>query len=238
MAHESRHEASAEPRKWGIVSGTFLAFVTFFLPQFILIPVVGLIEAIPTDTNTKLFLLQGLSELCTVGLLWLLLRYVYKTSLTTLGLGRFDAGLLGWSILAFPLYLIASTFVTNLSGTLFPSINLTQTQDIGYANPNGLVLVLVFLALVCLAPFVEELLFRGFLFTAFRRVFGFWIGAIAVSLLFAIAHGQLNVGIDVFVLSMFLCYLREKTQSLWPSIAMHALKNLVAFTYLFIIHIK
>jgi membrane protease YdiL (CAAX protease family) len=133
--------------------------------------------------------------------------------------------------------MVLSIVLSSIFAVVF-SINLQQQQDIGYTNPNGFELALIFVALVGLAPFVEEVLFRGFLFAAFRRTFGFWLGAIGVSLLFGVAHGQANVGIDVFVLSMFLCYLREKTDSLWPSIALHVLKNLVAFTLLFIIKVN
>jgi membrane protease YdiL (CAAX protease family) len=233
--HPAEHTDA--PKQWGIVGGTFWGFATFFLPQFALVPFFGFFKALPIDENAKLFILQGISELATVLLLWLIIKKLYRTNLKSIGLGKFDFGLLGWSVLAFPLYLIASTFFSNLIAQIF-GINLLQQQDIGYTNPNGYELTLTFIALVLLAPFVEETLFRGFLFKAFRRTFGFWTGAIAVSLLFAVAHGQANVGIDVFVLSMFLCYLREKTDSLWPSIALHAMKNLVAFIFLFIMKVN
>jgi membrane protease YdiL (CAAX protease family) len=223
-----------QPRRWGIIAGTFWGFATFFLPQYALVPFLGFFSSLPIDRNAKLFMLQGISELATVVLLWLVMKNIYRTDLKSIGLGKFGPGLLGWSVLAFPVYIIVSTFFSNLAAQLF-GVNLLQQQNIGYSNPNGFELTLTFLALVLLAPFVEETLFRGFLFKAFRRTFGFWGGAVGVSLLFAVAHGQANVGIDVFVLSMFLCYLREKTNSLWPSIALHALKNLVAFIILFII---
>jgi len=234
---EAHQEHAEKPHSWGIVAGTFWGFVTFFLPQFALVPFLGFIEMLPIDHNAMLFILQGISELATVLLLWLIMKKLYRVDLKSIGLGTFDPGLLGWSVLAFPVYLIASTFFSNLVAQVF-GIDLLQQQDIGYSNPNGYELTLTFIALVVLAPFVEETLFRGFLFKAFRRTFGFWTGAIAVSLLFAVAHGQANVGIDVFVLSIFLCYLREKTDSLWPSIALHALKNLVAFIFLFIMKVN
>lgn len=233
-------QAAAEqtsPKKWGIFAAAGWAMIAFLAPQFALYPFAPLINAIATDENTKMFLFQGIAELGAVALLWFIMSRLYHAKFSDIGLGKFDVTLFGWSILAFPLYMIASIYVIGLSSRLF-NIDLEQAQNIGYANPSGGILVLVFIALVCLAPFVEELLFRGFLFNAFRRTFGFWVGALAVSLLFAVAHQQVNVGIDVFVLSMFLCFLREKTSSLWPSIGLHALKNLVAFTYLFIIHVK
>ena len=225
------------PKKWGIFAAAGWAMIAFLAPQFALFPFAPIIEALAQDQNTQMFLYQGIAELGAIALLWVIMKRLYRAKFSDIGLGKFDVTLFGWSILAFPLYMIASIVATDVAFRFF-NVDIEQAQDIGYADPSGGILVLVFIALVCLAPFVEELLFRGFLFNAFRRTFGFWVGSVAVSLLFAIAHQQLNVGIDVFVLSMFLCFLREKTGSLWPAIGLHALKNLVAFTYLFIIQIK
>jgi membrane protease YdiL (CAAX protease family) len=44
-------------------------------------------------------------------------------------------------------------------------------------------------------------------------------------------------GLDTFILSLFLIYLREKTDGLWASMALHALKNGVAFVALFVLHV-
>ena len=42
--------------------------------------------------------------------------------------------------------------------------------------------------------------------------------------------------LDTFTLSMVLCYLRQETDSLWPGILLHALKNCIAFITLFVLH--
>jgi len=41
-------------------------------------------------------------------------------------------------------------------------------------------------------------------------------------------------GIDTFILSLVLIYLREKTDSLYASIGLHMLKNTIAFLGLFV----
>jgi len=116
-----------------------------------------------------------------------------------------------------------------------------QQQQIGFDAAVGGQLWLVFISLVILPPIAEEILFRGFLFTSLRQKYKFLGSAIATSVLFGIAHLQFGTGapplwiaaIDTFVLSMVLCYLREKTGSLGASIGLHALKNLIAFVVLF-----
>ena len=85
-----------------------------------------------------------------------------------------------------------------------------------------------------LPPIAEELLFRGYLFGRLREQFGFWFTTLIVSIAFGFVHFQWNVGIDTAVLSVFLCYLRERTGSIWASMILHAIKNGFAYFLLFI----
>jgi hypothetical protein len=61
-----------------------------------------------------------------------------------------------------------------------------------------------------------------------------WAAIIITSLLFGAVHGQWNVAIDVFVLSLVLCSLREVTGNIWAGVLLHMLKNGLAFYLLFI----
>ena len=72
-----------------------------------------------------------------------------------------------------------------------------------------------------------------------------WGAVIGTSLLFAAGHlaeggsaGLLYIAaIDTFSLSLVLIYLREKTDGLWASMTLHALKNGIAFVALFALHL-
>jgi membrane protease YdiL (CAAX protease family) len=126
---------------------------------------------------------------------------------------------------------------------LFPSLNAKQKQDLGFQNVHGAQdMVLTFLSLVVLPPLAEETVFRGFIFTGLRERFK-WVWALVItSLLFGIAHLEFGTGqplvwvagLDTFCLSLVLCYLREKSDSLWPGILLHAVKNGIAFVALYI----
>lgn len=114
-------------------------------------------------------------------------------------------------------------------------IDVSQEQNIGFDNLGQLhEYLLAFVALVILPPIAEELLFRGYLFGRLRERFGFWVTTLTVSGMFGLVHMQWNVGIDVAILSIFLCYLREKTGSVWASMVLHSLKNAFAYFLLFI----
>lgn len=144
--------------------------------------------------------------------------------------------LVGYGIY-FLLYVVGLTLVK----VLIPELDLDKEQEIGFSTTTtGINLLPVFISLVILPPLAEEIVARGFLFTGLRTKLPFIYSTLIVSLLFAAAHlngakeGLLWVAaIDTLILSFVLCYLRDKTGSLWPSIGVHMLKNAVAFVILF-----
>lgn len=150
---------------------------------------------------------------------------------------RFGLSMLSWAVFAWGLYFISTIIVTAILYSInLPGVNLEQKQNIGFENlSGGLEYVVAFLLLVVVAPVFEELLFRGYLFGRIRERNGFWFSAVLTSLAFAVLHGQVNVGIDVFILSLFLCYLREKFDSVLPGVLVHAFKNGLAYILLFIL---
>ncbi|HRK41339.1 MAG TPA: type II CAAX endopeptidase family protein [Candidatus Saccharibacteria bacterium] len=145
----------------------------------------------------------------------------------------------GWNILWLPFVIwlayMGVTIVAAMGAQFLPWVDGDQAQEVGF---DGISLpveyILAFIALVVIPPIAEELLFRGYLFGRLRERFGFWVTAIVTSLTFGFVHLQWNVGIDTFVLSIFLCYLRETTGSIWASMVLHAIKNGIAYFLLFI----
>ncbi len=156
-----------------------------------------------------------------------------------------DAGYaLGGFAVYFPLLLATTQLLTQL----LPSLNVNQKQNIGFSTTiSGFPLLLVFISLVILPPLVEEALFRGFLYGGLRSKLKIVPAALVTSLLFALPHTLGNdsgasllwiAGVDTFILSLVLVFVREKTGSLWPGIFLHMLKNGLAFMSLFIFHIS
>lgn len=202
----------------------------------------------PTGLFADKTLLQFGYILLAEGLMLACLVWLFRKR----GISRRDIGLTRprWKDLAygagsFIVYISAYVMLLQVVRLLIPGFDANQRQDIGFGDASGLVpLLLVFFALVVLAPVTEEILLRGFFFGSLRRRYRFIIAAIPTSLLFAALHlggGEQGAGllwvaaIDTFVLSMVLCYLREKTGRLWASILLHAIKNGIAFTALFIL---
>jgi len=81
---------------------------------------------------------------------------------------------------------------------------------------------------VLFAPLFEELVFRGLLFATLRRRFGFWLSATLSAAIFALAHGYGLLGFASVIFSGLLwAWVYEKTGSLLPGMAAHALNNLM-----------
>lgn len=138
------------------------------------------------------------------------------------------------AIVGFVVYLALGVAATSILQHV-PGFDGSQAQDLGFSStlsPNdGL---LVFMILVVVAPIAEEIIFRGYLFGTLRRAVPVWAAILITSLLFGAIHGQWNVGVDVFFLSIVSCVLRLRTGSLWSSMLLHMMKNGLAFYILYI----
>lgn len=132
------------------------------------------------------------------------------------------------------IYILTARFLTYVM-QLFPWFDADEAQDVGFnILAPGLDRVVALLALVIIAPIVEELVMRGWLYGKIRAKLSPLKTTLLVSLLFAVLHGQWNVGISTFCLSLILCSLREITGSVWSGILLHMLNNGIAFYFLYI----
>lgn len=173
----------------------------------------------------------------TIFLPWKILRK--KTTRDELGL----RGLPTWTdLLLAPIGLIVAMVISGLLTALFvailPGIDWEQAQNVGY-NKQSLHefgnFLLAFCCLVVLAPVCEEIIFRGWLYGKLRFRMSVVPAIIITSVLFGIMHGQWNVGVTVFAMSVIMCIMRELTGTIWGGVILHMIKNGLAFYFLFII---
>jgi membrane protease YdiL (CAAX protease family) len=137
-----------------------------------------------------------------------------------------------WTVLLpFALLLAFVVFSVIWAGLLHESTKEKLLEQLG-AN-EGTTLLLLSAALTCVvAPVCEEILFRGFIFTALRNWKGTWPAAIITGLLFGGVHVGSAPVIDLVPLAFLgfgLCLLYRITGSLYPCIAAHSLNNSIAY---------
>jgi len=97
-------------------------------------------------------------------------------------------------------------------------------QNAAKAGKRDLAWEIAFAA-VCIAPITEEILFRGYFYPVFKRLFGALPAALGTSVLFAAIHNNAIgfPGLALLALALTLAY--ERTGSILVPILMHASFN-------------
>lgn len=118
----------------------------------------------------------------------------------------------------------SSLFVTVLS-ELLKDVLILETPD--FSAKYGMIdNIIINLSVIFVAPITEELVFRG-LFLKKLQKYGLWYSSVIVSLLFALIHGNIPQGVGAFFVSLILCAVTLKSNSLIPAIIIHMLNNLI-----------
>lgn len=84
---------------------------------------------------------------------------------------------------------------------------------------------LLFLVLCVLAPFIEELIFRGYFLAAFRQGMNFWPAVLLNGLLFGLFHFEPSVIWELSLMGVILGYIRLRAGSLLVPMIIHGLWN-------------
>lgn len=226
---------------WRVIFNVIAIFIVSQLVAIILVEL--LLQALGKPRNfldnspgfqfMYVFLAEGLA----VGMVLAILRS-RRLNLFAIGLGRkpkindLMRGLVGFGVF-YALLIVASIILS----IIFPDFN-KGTQDVGFNNLHGAFGVLVAaVALIILPPLGEEILVRGYLFSGLRSRMKLLPALLITSLLFGAAHLQSGTtasllwaaGVNTFILSAVLVYLREKTGALYAGMLVHMLNNAIAF---------
>lgn len=128
--------------------------------------------------------------------------------------------------------LLCVSFAINLLWSLLLAPFGLETQPqvlpIFGGGLQGLTLALVAGSLI--APVAEESFFRGFLFANLREHHGPLRAMLTTALLFALFHFTPTAFVPLFFLGCFLAFLYHLSESLLPSILLHATMNTLALT--------
>ncbi len=102
-------------------------------------------------------------------------------------------------------------------------------------NNNYLSFIILFLTTTFLAPFFEEVVFRGVLLPILSREFGISLGIIISAFIFALAHLSIGEMLPLFTLGIGLGVTRLISGRLASSVIMHSLWNGMTFLNLFLL---
>lgn len=136
----------------------------------------------------------------------------------------------GWAALGMVTFYV---LVAIYSAVLDPHVEQTVAKDLG-AEDSSIGLIAAGFMIICVAPFAEEFFFRGFFYGALRTKFPVLVAAGIDAFLFGIIHFEggadgLLIVPPLATLGFIFCLVYERTGSIYPTIAMHALNNAIAF---------
>lgn len=154
--------------------------------------------------------------------------------LKALGITRFNAGVVALTVIVGIIAAYASLIILTLSGyeSVMHSIfgktpDQAAVQAFKDAKSPAMTALLVITAVI-IAPIGEEIIFRTFLYTATKKFTGMIFAVITSSLLFSVVHGSAAAFFPLFIVGVILALAYEISGSIWASILIHALFNLIS----------
>lgn len=182
-------------------------------------------NAIMNDPNAVLLGLGGtiLAHLLTIIVAWAIVTKFNKYSFREM---------LGWKWGGFKIWhgvvILVGVYAVALVLSNFLGSTDNEMLQILRSSPQAVYLI-AFLATFT-APIVEEVVYRGVLYSAFQRTFNVIIAVILVTLIFAIVHvpqyyPDFAKIISILLLSLILTLIRVKTDNLLPCIIFHTVFN-------------
>jgi membrane protease YdiL (CAAX protease family) len=150
---------------------------------------------------------------------------IRHVTLATFGWTRFKFNKRLWLVPL--LFLLFYGFLQVFGELVDPGAEDELPTDLG-ARDSTAALIGVAVLVGVVAPFVEEVFFRGFLFKAFATRMPWIVAALIAGSIFGLVHAGGTDAVFILPLALFgvvLCVLYQKIGSLLPGMALHALNN-------------
>ena len=182
--------------------------------------------------NLTFSIFYGIQVLLMLGVVWFFAIYWRRSTFRDLGFRYYSIIKTVWyTFLSLILiFLVSFVYVLALNaifGIEAPSSKIDELVMSGNVSGNILIVVTA-----VVAPFCEEIYFRGFLYPAFKKNFGVTIGLLLSSFCFAAAHLEIYSFIPIMVIGWILAYIYEKTKSIFTVIFLHSAYNLILISIL------
>jgi membrane protease YdiL (CAAX protease family) len=130
-----------------------------------------------------------------------------------------------WRIAGISALILLAVFV--VSAIVSPFSNPEREQGLipERWEPSKIAPFAAYAAVVVLvAPFVEELMFRGAGY-GLLEPYGYWFAIIGVGIAFALVHGLIAGFVIIATFGIGLAYLRARSGSIYPGMLLHAAFN-------------
>jgi membrane protease YdiL (CAAX protease family) len=223
--------ADGDRPPWSATTG-LIGFLLAMLATILLIVLVGAFYVAagfddPADAASFEFVAIAAQSLALVGVTLAITNTIARPRARQFGFRPSNGSAIRWVLIVFFGYL----FIAYLYSLLASPPDDDLPQELG-ANESTTLAIITGIFVIGVAPVVEEFFFRGFLYQAFRNRIGVWGAAVASGAIFGAIHFKPEFFVPLAALGVLLALLFQKTDSLWPCIAVHAINNALAFAVL------
>jgi membrane protease YdiL (CAAX protease family)/uncharacterized RDD family membrane protein YckC len=230
--------AARGPEPVGVAPGLWTsAHVVWGIAALIGLSVVEILLVAPFDPDLSSLAAklaaQAMLVVTLVGIAFVFVRHSGRrlAAAEALGLRRFKLSDLKWVAAGMAAYMAFAL----VYGLFVSPEQEDVARDLGFGSSlvGGIAAGVL---IVGAAPVAEEIFFRGFVFGGFRHRLPLWPAALLAGAIFGIFHftGVSSIGVvpQLAAFGVVLCWLYDKTGSIWPTILLHAVNNLIAFIFL------
>jgi len=183
--------------------------------------VMAMTEALTAEVMSRAMEMTFIAGVVALLIFWLVFLIRKKKFTKEVSLRAIPVkGILPIAILAASFNIITSVIISNFP---WPQSWMDSYVQNASAIDGSL---MAWVTAVLMAPVLEEIVFRGLMYTRLKKGLPVIVAAVVTSLAFGIAHGTVIWAIYTFVFSMVLIWVFEKFQSLTACILLHMAYNL------------
>ena len=119
---------------------------------------------------------------------------------------------------------LGCNWLIDMSGIINIFTRFKEVADSLYGGS----IIFEFIAMVIIAPLLEEILFRGIIFARLREYMSVKVAIVISALIFGIIHGNVVQGIYAFIIGICLAYIYERYNTLLAAVLFHMSANLMS----------
>ena len=211
-----------------------IGFLVALISTLVVVGIVAAATGASTDEENPTFTVVAtfLQGLIFIGTAVLFASFAGKPRPEHFGLRRSPFWpTVGWAALGlFSFYVLAAIYTAIVQ----PDAEQTVAQDLG-ADQGTFGMIAAGFMVICVAPVAEEFFFRGFFYRALRSRYSVLGAALIDGILFGAIHWDFSTTDGLLIipplaaLGFMFCLVYERTGSIYPVVALHALNNAIAF---------
>lgn len=212
--------------------------VVFLLIQVIVQGIASVVEAYLAEGDLKSAFANGLANADNIGITALIISNVVSSLLTIIIFLKAKWTLWARDYLATRPWGVVFWVIILSFGLIIPTMWLQEELHLEMPKEMEELFTSVcstpygYFTLAVLAPWAEEVVFRGAILRKLLEIFSHqmhWVAIVISAIIFGAVHMNMAQGMNAFVLGLLLGWMFYRTGSIFPGIVLHWANNTIAY---------